>query len=71
MFKFATNKLSKKPNEENDLRRKLQKDLFAFSKVSCFSSNKMIRTILMPHFIIRSLIKAFHQNHPQLIMIVN
>jgi hypothetical protein len=35
MFKFATNKLTKKQPEENEIRRKLQKDLFAFNKV-CF-----------------------------------
>jgi len=35
MFKFATNRLTRKqPNEENESRRRLQKDLFAFSKIA-------------------------------------
>lgn len=35
MFKFATNRLTRKqPSEENESRRRLQKDLFAFSKIA-------------------------------------
>lgn len=34
MFKFATNKLTRKQPEENETRRRLQKDLFSFSKIA-------------------------------------
>ena len=35
MFKFATNRLTRKhPAEENESRRRLQKDLFAFNKIA-------------------------------------
>lgn len=46
MFKFATNKLTKNKPEENESRRKLQKDLFAFNKVNKKNNNNFALIIL-------------------------